>query len=155
GTNGVSVTIDHAIALEAALSGSNAPPDSRAYIFNAKTIATLKALKSSTGSYLWTAAPNGNRSGTPPDLNGYRVMLSNQARSTLTKGTASGVCSELFFGAWSELIIGQWGVLEILVNPFDATGFLNGDVLIRAMQTIDIQVKHAACFATMADALTS
>ena len=154
GTNGAAVTLDVAIALETALANSNAPLGSRGYIWNTKTVGTLKTLKASTGSYLWTTDAPGQRSGTPLTFNGYPVYVSNQARSTLTKGTSTGVCSELFFGAWSELLIGSWGVLEILVNPYDSTGFTTGDVLIRAMQTLDIGVRHAASFATISDALT-
>lgn len=154
GTNGAAVNLDVALALETALANSNAPLDRRGYIWNTKTIGTLKTLKSSTGQYLWTTDAPGQRSGTPLTFNGYPVYASNQARSTLTKGTSVGVCSELFFGAWSELLIGSWGVLEIMVNPFDSTGFTTGDVLIRAMQTLDIAVRHAASFATISDALT-
>ena len=155
GTNGLAVSLDHIIQLETQLANSNAPVDSRAYLLNTKTIASLKGLKASTGAYLWSAtgAP-GQLTGTPAQINGYPALPTNQARSTLNKGTSTGVCSELFFGAWSELVIGQWGVLEIVANPYDASGFPAGDVLIRAMQTLDIQVRHAASFAVMSDALT-
>ena len=154
GANGANITFDHLIALETALANSNAPWDTRGYLLNSKTIGSLKTLKSSTGQYLWTDSPPGQRSGTPLTFNGYPASATNQLRSTLTKGSSSGVCSEIVFGAWSELLIGEWGVLEILVNPFDATGFPAGDVLIRAMQTLDIAVRHAQSFAVMSDALT-
>jgi HK97 family phage major capsid protein/HK97 family phage prohead protease len=155
GTNGLAVSIDHLVQLEAALANSNAPFDTRRYLLNTKTIASVKNLKASTGAYLWsTPGGFGQRTGTPPAINGYDVLATNQARSNLVKGTSGAVCSELFFGAWSELLIGQWGVLEILVNPYDSTGFTTGDVLIRGMQTCDIAVAHAASFATMSDALT-
>lgn len=72
----------------------------------------------------------------------------------ITKGTASGICSELFFGAWSELIVGEWGVLEVLPNPF-GTGFSAGDLEIRALQSIDLGVRHGASFSVISDALTS
>ena len=62
------------------------------------------------------------------------------------------VCSEVFFGAWSELLIGEWGVLEILPNPY-GSGYTAGSVDIRAMQTVDIAVRHAASFAAMTDAI--
>lgn len=153
GTNGANITIDTLIALESLLANSNAPVGSRGYLLNTKAIATLKSLKSSTGQYLWTTDAPGQRSGTPPSINGYGVYPTNQLRSNLSKGTSSGVCSELVFGAWNELIIAQWGVLEIIANPFD-TGFAAGDVTLRAMQTLDIAVRHAASFAVMSDALT-
>lgn len=155
GTNGATVTIDHMIDLETQLMQSNAPEDSLAYLANAKTVGWLKKLKSTTGQYLWTNAPMGGRSATPGELNGYPVARSNQARNTLTKGSASGICSEIFFGAWSELLIGEWGVLEIVPNPYDSAVFKNGGVLLRALQSIDVAVRHAASFATMSDALTA
>lgn len=154
GTNGAAITFDNLISMETALSASNAPWETRAYIMNAATIGSLKKIKSTTGQYLWTMDPPGQRSGTPPNFNGYLSLASNQARSNLTKGTSAGVCSEIFFGAWSELMIAEWGVMEILVNPFDSTGFASGDVLIRALQTMDVQIRHPASFAIMSDALT-
>lgn len=154
GTNGANVTLDTLVALETSLNSANAPLSARGYVINAKTAATLKNLKSTTGQYLWTDSPPGQRSGTPHTFNGYPVFVSNQARSNLTKGTSNGVCSELFFGSWSDLIIAQWGTLEILVNPYDSTGFTTGDVKVRAMQTVDIGVRHAASFAVCSDALT-
>jgi HK97 family phage major capsid protein len=126
-----------------------------AYLGNAKTVGWLKKQKSTTGSYLWTDSPNGQRSSTPGQINGYDFARSNQARSTLTKGTSTSVCSEVFFGNWAELIIGEWGVLEILPNPYDATLFKQGGVLLRAMQSLDIGVRHAASFSTISDALTN
>lgn len=154
GTNGANITIDSLIQLEALLANSNAPVGTRGYLLNTKAIATLKSLKSSTGQYLWTTDAPGQRSGTPPSINGYGVFPTNQLRSNLTKGTSVGVCSELVFGAWNELIVAQWGVLEIIANPFDSAGFASGDVTLRAMQTLDIAVRHAASFAVMSDALT-
>jgi HK97 family phage major capsid protein/HK97 family phage prohead protease len=154
GPNGATLIMDHIVQLEAALGNSNAPVADRQYIANTKSIATLKKQVATTGSYIWTTAGTGQRSGTPPSINGYGIQASNQLRSTLTKGTSSGVCSELVFGAWSEMLIGQWGVLEILVNPYDSTGFTTGDVLVRGLQTVDVGIKHPASFAFMSDALT-
>lgn len=155
GTNGAQLTIDHLIDLETQITNANADVDSMAYLANAKAVGWLKKAKSTTGQYLWTNIPGGQRSGTPGEINGYAVARTNQARSTLTKGTSSGVCSEVFFGNWSELLIGEWGVLEIMPNPYDATLFKQGGVLLRAMQSVDVAVRHAASFATMSDALTA
>ncbi len=140
--------------METLLNSANAPLNSRGYILNGKTLGTLKNLKSSTGQYLWTDSAPGQRSGTPHAFNGYPVYVSNQARGTLTKGSSSGICSELFLGAWQDLVIAQWGTLEVMVNPYDATGFASGDVFIRAFQTIDIGVRHSASFTVCSDALT-
>jgi len=153
GTNGAQVTFDHINALEGALRAANAPMATTGYAINAVTKKYLRSLKSTTGQYLWSN--NGNAAGGAPDqLWGYEYAVSNQMRSTLTKGSSSGVCSELIFGNWQELLIAEWGVTEIMVNPYDSTGFTTGDVLIRAFQTLDIGVRHAASFAVMSDALT-
>jgi len=154
GVNGAAISIDNYIDLETAVTAANAPEESLAYLGNAKTVGSTKKLKASTGQYLWTNAPGGQRTGTPGEINGYPFARSNQARSTLTKGTSAGVCSELFFGAWSELLIGEWGVIEVVPNPYDASVFKNGGVLLRVLQSLDIAVRHAASFATMSDALT-
>jgi len=155
GTNGAQLTIDHLIDLETQLTSANVDEENLAYLANAKTVGWLKKAKSTTGQYLWTNSPNGQRSMTPGEINGYTVARTNQARSNLTKGSASGICSEIYFGNWSELLIGEWGVLEIMPNPYDATLFKQGGILLRAMQSLDIAVRHSASFAVMSDALTA
>jgi HK97 family phage major capsid protein len=155
GTDGAAVTLDHLLALEAILNSNNAPVASRSYIMNGLTIAALKKLKSTTGQYLWTTDAPGQRSGTPGSINGYPALASNQLRSTLSRGASSGICSEPIFGAWADLVFAEWGTLEVVANPFDATGFPAGDVLIRTMQSVDIGVRHPASFAFMNDALVA
>lgn len=154
GTNGAAITIDNLIDLETQITAANAPETNLAYLANAKTVGSLKKLKSSTGQYLWTGSAVGAQSGTPGEINGYPVARTNQARSTLTKGSSGAVCSEIFFGAWSELVIGEWGVLEIIPNPYAAEAYKSGGVLLRALQSLDIGVRHGASFAVMSDALT-
>ena len=152
GATGAAITIDHLIDMESAVKTANAPEDALAYLVNAKTVGALKKLKSTTGQYLWTDAPMGGRSGTPGSINGYNVAVSNQMPADGTKSTGSNL-STLVFGDWSELIIGEWGTLEILPNPYGA-GYNSGSVDIRALQTIDIGVRHAKSFAAMTDAIT-
>ncbi|MES2207304.1 MAG: phage major capsid protein [Pseudomonadota bacterium] len=154
GTDGFLINIDHLIDLETALTAVDADLDSMAYLANAKTVGALKKTKSTDGHYLWTNNVSGNRSATPGDINGYPVFRSNQARSTLSKGASNAILSEIFFGAWSQLLIGEWGVMEILLNPYDSQAFASGNVLVRAMQTIDIAVRHPEAFSIMSDAKT-
>ena len=153
GTNGATITIDHMIDLETAVATANAAEGTLNYVANAKTVGKLKKSVSSTGQYLWTNAPAGGRSATPGEINGYNVARTNQLPSNLTKGSSSGVCSAVVFGNFSDLVIGEWGVLEILPNPYGA-GFNAGSVDIRALQTVDVNVRRAASFAAMTDALT-
>jgi HK97 family phage major capsid protein len=153
GTNGANLTFDHIIQLQYATKFANAPQGSTGYALNSKAVGYLSTQKASTGQYLWD--PQGGLTNASPDkLKGRAYAESQQLRSTLTKGSSSGICSELIYGNWQELLIAEWGVTEIMVNPYDSTGFTTGDVLIRAFQTLDIGVRHGASFAVMSDALT-
>ncbi len=52
----------------------------------------------------------------------------------------------VIFGDWSQVILGVWSELDILVNPYDSTAYARGGVLIRAMATCDIAIRHAEAF---------
>jgi HK97 family phage major capsid protein/HK97 family phage prohead protease len=153
GTNGANWTFDFMVNLYAAPLVANAPQENLAFAINAKTKGYLATLKSSTGQYLWNPTQS-IAGGIPNDMVGYRYAVSNQLPYNLTKGTSSGICSMAMFGNWQELLIGEWGVTEIMVNPYDSTGFTTGDVIIRVFQTIDIGLRHPASFAVMSDGLT-
>jgi HK97 family phage major capsid protein len=153
GVNGGALTLDNLIDLETFVAAANADEGSLAYLTNAKAVGTLKKLKSTTGQYLWTNSPMGQRSGTPGEINGYTVARTNQARSNLTKGTGTNL-SEVFFGDWSQVLVGEWGVVEILPNPYATGLYEQGAVELRVLQTLDIAVRHAQSFAVMSDAIT-
>jgi len=152
GVNGAALTIDHLIDMETKTTAANVPEENMAYLANAYSVGALKKLKSTTGQYLWTNNPIGRRDGTPGDINGYPVARSNQARSTLTKGAGTGL-SEVFFGAWDQVILGEWGVLEIVANPYDPAVFKSGGVMLRALQSIDVGIRHPEAFSVMSDAI--
>ena len=158
GTNGAAFTdsasgstsgLDQLIQLERAVDVANALNGSLYYLTNAKVVSKLKQLKTAYGEYLWSPAEGNTVAGTPGGINGYPVMRSNQVPSNLTKGSGSSL-SALIFGNFSDLVIGMWGALEILPNPY-GSGYTAGSVDIRAMQTVDIAVKHAASFAAISD----
>lgn len=86
---------------------------------------------------------------------GYRAEFSNNVAGNLTKGASAAKCSAALFGNWSDLLIGEWGVLEILPNPYASGVYEAGEVQVRAMQTIDVAVRHAESFVVMKDALTA
>jgi HK97 family phage major capsid protein/HK97 family phage prohead protease len=153
GVNGAALTLDHLIDLETFVASNNADEGAMAYLTNAKAVGTLKKLKSTTGQYLWTNSPMGQRSGTPGEINGYTVARTNQARSNLTKGTGTNL-SEVYFGDWSQVLVGEWGVIEILPNPYAAGIYEQGGIELRVLQTLDIGIRHAQSFAVMSDAIT-
>lgn len=152
GTNGAAPTWAHMVGLETELAIDNADLGNMAYLTNAKMRGKLKTTEKFTngGKEIWQP---GNAPGFG-EVNGYRAAVSNQVPSTLTKGSASGICSAMIFGNWSDLLIGLWGALEVLANPF-GTGFAAGDLEVRSLQSVDIDVRHPESFSAMTDALTT
>lgn len=72
-------------------------------------------------------------------MGGYTVHTTNQAPSD------SGGNS-VIFGDWSQVLLGVWSELDILVNPYSETAYTKGNVLIRAMATADIAIRHDEAF---------
>ena len=153
GTNGGSVTFDKLIDMETQVATANADAENMYYLCNAATIGFLKKIKNTSGDYIWKSPDNAVRNGFPGEVNGYGVARSNQVRGNLEKGT-SNTCQEIFFGNWSDLLIGEWGFLEIDVNRY-GDQWKSGGVEVRALQSIDIAVRHPQSFCIFSDALLS
>lgn len=70
------------------------------------------------------------------------VYFSNQvAEKTGTPNTG-----RLIAGDWSQVMLGIWSEVDILVNPFDSTAYARGGVMVRAMTTCDVAVRHPNAF---------
>lgn len=149
GTNGGAPTYNALIDLEKSVDVANALNGSLHYLTNAKVVAALKKLVDGNSRPLWSSDALNTTTGTAGNINGYSVARSNQVPSNLSKGTGTNL-SALVFGNFNDLLIGMWGGLEILPNPYGA-GYNSGAVDIRAMQTCDIAVRHAASFAAIKD----
>jgi len=150
GTNGLAPAWAHIVGLETEVAIDNADIGRLAYMTNAKVRGKAKQtpkVASTDSMMLWDTQSNAQ------PLNGYGAFVTNQVSSALTKGTASAVCSAIFFGNWADLVIGMWGTLDILVDPY--TGATSGTVRVVALEDMDIAVRHAESFAAMLDALTT
>jgi HK97 family phage major capsid protein/HK97 family phage prohead protease len=144
--------LDPLIDLEGKLDIANALNGTLSYLTNAKVVTMLKKLKDQSGAELWTDDADSTIQGTQGRVNGYAVARSNQVPSNLVKGTSGAVCSALIFGDFTQLLVGMWGGIEILPNPYGA-GYNAGAVDIRAMQTVDLAVRHPESFAAITDIL--
>jgi len=151
GTNGATITFDHLVDLKREVAIDDADVPTAAFLTNSKVEGKLSKAQTTDGAYL--IDPSGVASGSPTTVFGRRFAVSNQVPSNLTKGSASGTCSAVIYGNFADLLIGMWGATDVLVNPF-GTGYTNGDVEIRIMQTVDIAVRHPESFAAIVDALT-
>lgn len=144
GTNGLAPIYAHMVSLEEQVSLANADIGSLAYVTNAKMRAQLKltqVFSSTNGMPVW----QGN------EVNGYAAAVTQNCPSNLTKGTSSGVCSAIVFGAWRDLMMGFWSGLDLIVDPI--TLATSGGRRIVALQDVDVAVRRAASFAAMLDAL--
>lgn len=50
------------------------------------------------------------------------------------------------YGDWRDLLVGIWSQLDILINPYAQAAFEKGNVLIRAMATVDFGVRRPKSF---------
>nr|WP_314623629.1 phage major capsid protein [uncultured Noviherbaspirillum sp.] len=63
----------------------------------------------------------------------------------------NGATGQLILGDFSQVMLGIWSELDILVNPFDSTAYARGGVLVRAMATCDIAIRHPEAFVVAND----
>ena len=126
-------SLDYAGVLEfqtdVATSNANISADTFGYVTTPSIAALLSQRQrfTSTDSPLWQGTINDGM------LAGAKAMSSHQMPA------ASMLC-----GDWSQLVIGEWGILEIATNPY--TDFKAGIVGIRAIQTVDVGIRHAEAF---------
>ena len=119
------------------------------YLTNAKVEGVISKLKDSNNAY--HLSPYGAELG-QSQIAGRRFVVSNNVPSNLTKGSGTGL-SAIIYGNFADLLIGLYGTLEVLTDPY--TDFAKGTVGVRALQSIDIAVRHAESFAAMSDAIAS
>jgi hypothetical protein len=78
----------------------------------------------------------------PDALAGYPA-----ARTTGLTTDDSPQTSLIIFGDWQQLLIGYWSGVDVLVNPYEATAYAKGRVLVRAMRDVAVAVRHGESFA--------
>lgn len=54
-------------------------------------------------------------------------------------------------GDWSQVMLGIWSEIDLLVNPYAEGPYSKGNVLVRAMSTVDIAVRHPEAFVVAED----
>lgn len=62
---------------------------------------------------------------------------------------------QLILGDFSQVILGIWSELDILVNPYDSVAYARGGVLVRAMATCDIAIRHPESFVVANDVVVA
>lgn len=102
--------------------------------------------------------------------NGVRRKLMAKPRSTtLSEGfimedrnsliglpvlqTGNMTAGGLLIGDFSELCVGYWSAVEIVVNEFAQDAFMRGNVLVRAIVTMDVLVRRPTAFVKLTEAV--
>lgn len=124
-------TFAEVVAMETAVAEDNALIGNLAYILPASMYGALKTTEKATNTAQFVVEPGGT-------INGYRAIVSNQ----VTAG-------DLYFGNFADLLVGMYGGLDILVDPY--TSSASGTVRVRALQSVDVAVRHAVSFAVNND----
>ena len=75
------------------------------------------------------------------------VYFTNQ----LAEKTGTPNTGRVIAGDWSQMMLGVWSELDLLVNPFAETPYSKGNVLVRAMCTVDIACRHPEAFVVADD----
>jgi len=148
GTNGAQGNWGHVVGLESAVANVNAEPDlNSGYLCNTKSRGWFKqTLKAAAQPFIWD---NGDQ-----PLNGYRAAVTNNVPSNLTKGSASGICSSMIYGAnWDMAVMATFGAVEILVD--ETTIAVNGMNRLIINGFVDFGLRRVADFSLMDDLLTS
>jgi HK97 family phage major capsid protein len=130
--------------LVAAVLKNNVYADGLGFTFNTSVEQFFKSLRDSVGGFIFAKEMNENNT-----LVGYPY------RATNLLGTTGGK-TQIIFGNWNDLIIGEQGALEIETSregswTDDAgnlvSAFENDQTLIRAIDNVDIGLRHDESFA--------
>lgn len=119
-------TFAEIVGMETKVAEDNALMGNPAYIMNASMFGALKTTEKATNTAQFVVEPGGT-------VNGYRTIVSNQV--------AAG---DAYYGNFADLLIGMYGGLDLLVDPY--TSSASGTVRVRALQSVDVAVRHAVSF---------
>lgn len=150
GTNGLVPTWANITALEYEVAVDNALRGKLGYLTTPGVANVLKNVKRDVAGNGYILEGPNNGGGL---VNGYPVATSTLVPSTLTKGSASGICHAIIFGNFEELMMAYWGGVEIVFDPYSLA--TTGSVRITANAFFDVGVRHAQSFSAMLDALLS
>ncbi len=148
---GAAPTWGNVLAMGAALDTANVGTDARGWVGSGTIKAKLMGTPKVSGA---GGAGFGFIMDDPTQLAGVRYATTNSIPVTpaTTGANASPAFSTLILGNWSDLLVGIWSDgLDLSVNPYADEAYRRGNVLVRAIMTCDVNVRHPASFAVATD----
>jgi hypothetical protein len=127
------------VELRAMLSGANVPLESLAFIGNSQidawSLSALDAMSRPLGKQLIYL--------------GINDFVSNvcTARAVTGDNPAPAIANPLILGAFGDLYLAAWSALDILPNALADSAYRRAAVLVRALMTVDVGLRHPESFA--------
>lgn len=134
-------TLNWANVLAMKLKAANVNADAVNWVMNPKAAAKFAGTEKSTGTGIYLMGDDGKIAGLP-------AYATNQVPDNATPDPDAGIA---ILGDWSQVMLGIWSEIDILVNPYAQPAFSRGGVLVRAMSTVDIAVRHPEAFVVASD----
>jgi len=123
------------VAMKAKLAAANV--ENRNWLMRAAVASKFEAAEKSVGSGLYLLQED--------KIAGIAANVTEQVPN------ASGTVGRAILGDFSQVMLGIWSEVDLLVNPFAETAYRRGGVLVRAMATVDVAVRHPQAFVVASD----
>lgn len=120
-------TFAEMVSMESAVAVDNALLGGLVYIVHPTNAGTLKTTTKDSGSGQFVLTNN--------EINGYPVVVSAQLTA-----------NNYVFGNMQDLLVGMFSGLDIVVDPYSNS--TSGTVRVVALQSLDVNVRHAVSFCT-------
>ena len=123
------------VAMKAKLAAANV--ENRNWLMRAAVASKFEAAEKSVGSGLYLLQDD--------KIAGIAANVTEQVPNV------SGTVGRAILGDFSQVMLGIWSEVDLLVNPFAETAYRRGGVLVRAMATVDVAVRHPQAFVVASD----
>lgn len=117
-------------------------------------VTQLETVNANAGASAWLMDPTAASvlRTTLKSANGDSYLLENGKAGELPVYVTNQMPAQTaILGDWSEVLLGIWSEIDILVNPYAETPYRRGGVLVRALSTVDIAVRHPEAFVAATD----
>lgn len=115
--------------------------DASSWLFNPSAAAKFAGTEKSSGTGIYLLGDDGK-------MAGIQSYSTNQVPNNATPDPDAGIA---ILGDWSQVLLGIWSEIDILVNPYAQPAYGRGGVLVRAMSTVDVAVRHPQAFVVASD----
>jgi len=124
------------VAMKAKLAAVNA--EARSWVMNSRVAARFEGTEKSANTGIYLLGDDGR-------------IASIAANSTEQVPNLTPTTSYAILGDFSQVLLGIWSEVDLLVNPYAETAYRRGGVLVRAMATVDVAVRHPKAFVVASD----